>query len=200
LCAADSGEIFYKGQNIACFSKNERREFRAAIQVVFQDPYSSLDPKQKAGAILEEALVIQHIGTQAQRRQRALEMLETVGLGQEHYFRFPHEFSGGQRQRLALARALVIKPEIVICDEPVSALDVSIQSQILNTLKTLQEEMHLTMLFITHDIRVVRHISNRVGVMQAGAIVEEADTEALFASPRHAYTQKLFSAVPDFGV
>jgi oligopeptide transport system ATP-binding protein len=198
LTPADSGGVFYKEKNLLQLSKKEWKPLRGDIQFVFQDPFSSLDPKEKAGDILEESLIIHRMGNRAERRHRVLEILETVGLQQEHYFRHPHEFSGGQRQRLALARALIINPKIIICDEPVSALDVSIQSQILNTLRSLQQKMKLTLLFITHDIRVVRHISDRVGVMYLGTIVEEASTGELFDSPRHPYTQALFSAVPDF--
>ena len=196
LTPADSGHIRYRGIDLLGLSKWEWKPYRRDIQVVFQDPFSSLDPRQKAGDMLEESLVIRGVLNREERRKRVLEMLETVGLRQEYYFRYPHEFSGGQRQRLALARTLIINPKLIVCDEPVSALDVSIQSQILNVLKSLQREMKLTLLFITHDIRVVRHISDRVGVMYLGQILEEADTDELFAAPRHPYTRALFSAVP----
>jgi oligopeptide transport system ATP-binding protein len=198
LTGADGGRVLCGGEDLLKLSKKAWKRFRRDIQFVFQDPFSSLDPRERAGKILEESLVIHRIDGREERRKRVLETLELVGLQPEHYFRYPHEFSGGQRQRLALARALIIRPKIIICDEPVSALDVSIQSQILNTLKSLQREMKLSLVFITHDIRVVRHISDRVGVMYLGSIVEEAATDAIFASPRHPYTRSLFSAVPDF--
>jgi oligopeptide transport system ATP-binding protein len=198
LTRPDGGRILYQSEDLPGLSKTAWKRFRRDIQVVFQDPFSSLDPRERAGEILEESLVIHRMGGRDYRRKRILETLELVGLQPEHYFRYPHEFSGGQRQRLALARALIIRPKIIICDEPVSALDVSIQSQILNTFKSLQREMKLSLIFITHDIRVVRHISDRVGVMYMGSIVEEAATEALFASPQHPYTRSLFSAVPGF--
>jgi oligopeptide transport system ATP-binding protein len=190
--------------------KQAWKPYRREIQCVFQDPFSSFDPRQKAGDMLAESLAIHRDVFRESRsgnesrygreewRKQALLMLETVGLKQEHYFRRPHELSGGQRQRLALARALIVKPKLIIADEPVSALDVSIQSQILNLLKSLQRNMKLTLLFITHDIRVARHISDRVGVMHSGTIVEESTVDDLFAHPRHPYTQALFSAVPDF--
>jgi oligopeptide transport system ATP-binding protein len=197
LTPADGGSIRYRGKELLGLSKKEWKPYRKDIQFVFQDPFSSLDPREKAGEILEEALIIHRMGGPAERRKRVLEILEMTGLQQEHYFRRPHEFSGGQQQRLSLARALIINPKIIICDEPVSALDVSIQSQILNILMALQQKMKLTLLFITHDIRVVRHISDRVGVMYLGTIVEESPTEDLFSGPRHPYTQALFSAVPD---
>jgi oligopeptide transport system ATP-binding protein len=198
LTKADGGSVRYCGEDILNLSKKEWKPFRRDIQFVFQDPFSSLDPRERAGDILEESLIIHRMGNRDDRQKRILETLELVGLQPEHYFRYPHEFSGGQRQRLALARALIIKPKIIICDEPVSALDVSIQSQILNTFKSLRREMNLSLIFITHDIRVVRHISDRVGVMYKGSIVEEAPTETLFASPQNPYTRSLFSAVPGF--
>jgi oligopeptide transport system ATP-binding protein len=198
LTPADGGSIRYRGQELLGLSKKGWARHRGDIQFVFQDPFSSLDPRQKAGEILEEALVIHRMGGPEERRKQVLETLEMAGLRQEHYFRRPHEFSGGQQQRLSIARALIINPNIIICDEPVSALDVSIQSQILNILMTLQRKMKLALLFITHDIRVVRHISDRIGVMYLGTIVEEAATEELFSGPRHPYTRALFSAVPDF--
>jgi oligopeptide transport system ATP-binding protein len=198
LTAADGGRVLCRGTDMTGLSKKAWRRFRRDIQFVFQDPFSSLDPRERAGEILEESLVIHRMGSRDERRKKVLETLQLVGLQPEHFFRYPHEFSGGQRQRLALARALIISPKIIICDEPVSALDVSIQSQILNTLKSLQREMKLSLIFITHDIRVARHISDRVGVMYMGGIVEEAPVEALFSSPRHPYTRALFSAVPDF--
>ncbi|MER1985278.1 MAG: dipeptide ABC transporter ATP-binding protein [Solibacillus sp.] len=197
LTDASGGEVRYAGQDLTKLSKKDMRKFRKDLQMVFQDPFSSLNPRKKVGAILEEPLIIHGMGTKEQRQEKVFEMLETVGLQAEHYFRYPHEFSGGQRQRLGIARALILNPKVMICDEPVSALDVSIQSQILNILKALQQNMRLTMLFITHDIRVVRYISDRIGVMYLGGIVEEAKTDDLFAEPKHPYTRALFSAVPN---
>jgi oligopeptide transport system ATP-binding protein len=196
LAKVDSGVIRFRGRDISHLSKEGWKFCRNDIQVVFQDPYSSLNPRQTAGAMLEESLVIQGLRDKDERRKRVLAMLEMTGLRQEYYFRYPHELSGGQRQRLALSRALIVRPKIIICDEPVSALDVSIQSQILNILKSLQREMRVTLFFITHDIRVVRHISDRIGVMCAGQIVEEADVDEIFARPQHPYTRSLFASVP----
>jgi len=198
LTPASAGQVLYKNQNLAVMKRGELRKFRRDIQMVFQDPFSSLNPRKRIGAILEESLIIHHQGNKDERQQAVFRILQTVGLQAEHYFRFPHEFSGGQRQRLGLARALIMNPKIIVCDEPVSALDVSIQSQILNLLKQLQRELKLTLLFITHDISVVRYISDRIGIMYLGKIVEEAATDQLFSNPMHPYTKSLFSAVPDF--
>lgn len=196
LTEATAGEVIYNGQDLTKLSKAELRKFRRDLQLVFQDPFSSLNPRQRVGRILEEPLIIHGIGSKEERIEKVFSMLEMVGLQKEHFYRFPHEFSGGQRQRLSIARALIVNPKIMICDEPVSALDVSIQSQILNILKQLQQNMDLSMLFITHDISVVRYISDRIGIMYLGTIVEEASTEKLFANTLHPYTQALFSAVP----
>lgn len=191
------GKVFYKNKNIFDLSKKELRPVRKELQMVFQDPFSSLNPRIRVGQTLEEPLAIHSLlANKNERRERVFEILDKVGMQVEHYYRFPHEFSGGQRQRLGLARALISNPEIIICDEPVSALDVSIQSQVINLLQQLQDEYQLSYLFITHDISVVRHISDRIGVMYLGKIVEEAPTESLFDAPLHPYTQALFSAVP----
>jgi oligopeptide/dipeptide ABC transporter ATP-binding protein len=198
LTPANSGQVIYQDQDLVKLSGNEWRRFRKDIQLVFQDPFSSLNPRKRIGHILEEPLIIHKMGDLAERREQVYRILKTVGLLPEHYFRYPHEFSGGQRQRLGLARALIMNPKILICDEPVSALDVSTQSQILNMLKQLQQEFKLTLLFITHDISVVRYISDRIGIMYLGTIVEEAPTEEIFQEPLHPYTKALFSAVPDF--
>ncbi|MEK4229715.1 ABC transporter ATP-binding protein [Solibacillus sp. FSL H8-0538] len=200
LTEASGGQVLYKGEDLTKLSKSEMRKFRKDLQMVFQDPFSSLNPRKKVGSILEEPLIIHGIGDSAERQAKVFHILETVGLQAEHYFRYPHEFSGGQRQRLGIARALILNPKVMICDEPVSALDVSIQSQILNILKALQKNMNLTMLFITHDISVVRYISHRIGIMYLGTIVEEALTDDLFAEPLHPYTKALFSAVPNAGL
>ena len=172
------------------------RPVRKDLQMVFQDPFSSLNPRIRIGQTIEEPLAIHSLANGNERRERVFDILNKVGMQVEHYYRYPHEFSGGQRQRLGLARALIVNPKIVICDEPVSALDVSIQSQVINLLKQMQDELNLTYLFITHDISVVRHISDRIGVMYLGKLVEEAPTDSLFKSPLHPYTQALFSAVP----
>jgi oligopeptide/dipeptide ABC transporter ATP-binding protein len=198
LTPATSGQVIYQDQDLVTLSRNEFRKFRKEIQFVFQDPYSSLNPRKRIGHILEEPLIIHKMGNQTERQEQVYSILKTVGLQPEHYFRYPHEFSGGQRQRLGLARALIMNPKIIICDEPVSALDVSIQSQILNILKQLQTELKLTLIFITHDISVVRYISDRIGIMYLGKIVEEALTDDLFEEPLHPYTKALFSAAPDF--
>lgn len=190
------GKIFYKNQELTGLPKSKLNFYRKKLQMVFQDPYSSLNPRKRIGSILEEPLKIHNIGKRKERGDLVMEMLEKVGLQSEHYYRYPHEFSGGQRQRIGLARALILNPSVVICDEPVSALDVSIQSQIINLLRKLQEEKDLTYLFIAHDISVVRYISDRIGVMYLGNLVEEAPTDDLFASPLHPYTKALISAIP----
>ncbi|KAB2336356.1 dipeptide ABC transporter ATP-binding protein [Cytobacillus depressus] len=190
------GQAIYNGSNIFKLSEQELRKVRQDIQMVFQDPYSSLNPRKRIGKTLEEPLVIHNIGNAHERTEIVMEILHTVGLQLEHYYRYPHEFSGGQRQRIGLARALILNPKILIMDEPVSALDVSIQSQILNLLKKLQSELDLSFLFISHDMGVVRHISDRIGVMYLGRLVEEAPTDELFSAPLHPYTQALLSAVP----
>lgn len=196
LLEPTAGKVIYKGKNIFELPKKEMRAIRKDLQMVFQDPFSSLNPRIRIGQAIEEPLAIHKLAHGNERRERVFEILNKVGLQSEHYYRFPHEFSGGQRQRLGLARALIVNPKIVICDEPVSALDVSIQSQVLNLLKEMQEELELTYLFITHDISVVRYISDRIGVLYLGKLVEEAPTDSLFAAPLHPYTQALFSAVP----
>ena len=190
------GQALYDGQDIFEMDHSSLQKMRQDLQMVFQDPYSSLNPRKRIGVSLEEPLDIHNIGTKAERTQKVLEILQIVGLQAEHYYRYPHEFSGGQRQRIGIARALMVDPKIIVCDEPVSALDVSIQSQIINLLKTLQAELDLTYLFIAHDISVVRYISDRIGVMYLGRLVEQAQTDDLFASPKHPYTQALLSSIP----
>ena len=198
LVKPDSGEILYKDRDLTKLSDAEFRPLRSDLQMVFQDTLSSLNPRSRIGDLLEEPMIIQNIGTPAERRQKVLDVLTMVGLSEEHYFRYPHELSGGQVQRLGIARAMIINPKLIICDEPVSALDVSIQSQILNMLTRLQKEMNLSLLFISHDIGVVRYISHRIGVMYLGTLVEEAETEELFANTLHPYTKALFESIPDF--
>lgn len=198
LTPASQGNVLYGNRDVATMSREEMRKFRKDVQLVFQDPFSSLNPRKRIGRMLEEPLIIHKMGDKAERQEQVFRILKTVGLQPEHAYRFPHEFSGGQRQRLGLARALIMNPKIIVCDEPVSALDVSIQSQILNMLKRLQKELKLTLLFITHDISVVRYISDRIGIMYLGRIMEEALTDDLFREPLHPYTKALFSAVPDF--
>jgi len=196
LVEPTSGEIIYKGQNLSEFKSKEMRRTRKNLQMVFQNHYASLNPKKRIGPILEESLSIHSIGKKEKYPMKVIDILEKVGLQKEHYYRFPHEFSGGQRQRIGLARALVTDPEIVIFDEPVSALDVSVQSQILNLIQDLQREMALSFIFIAHDLSVVRHVSDRIGIMYLGNIVEESPTDSLFAQPLHPYTQALLSAIP----
>lgn len=196
LTPPDTGQVIYQGKDLMQLSPHAFRKYRKDLQLVFQDPFSSLNPRKRIGAMLEEPLVIHQMGNAHERREKVFHMLQAVGLQPEHYYRYPHEFSGGQRQRLGLARALMTEPKILICDEPVSALDVSIQAHILKMLMDLKERFGLTILFITHDLSVVRHISDRIGVMQQGILVEEAPTDTLFVHPTHAYTQKLFQAIP----
>ena len=191
-----SGEVFFRGENVLAFSSDRMRAARRDMQMVFQDPYSSLNPRMRATTIVEEPLVIHKIGSKAERRERVAELFRLVGLDPTHLDRYPHEFSGGQRQRIGLARALALNPSFVIADEPVSALDVSIQAQVINLLMDLQQQLKLTYLFVAHDLRLVRHISNRVAVMYLGRIVEMGVTRRIFESPQHAYTKALLSAVP----
>jgi len=197
LSKTDSGSIFYEGTDLCSLSEKEFRPFRKEIQMVFQNTLSALNPRQRIGSILEDILFIHGVKDCEERRNQAVEVLRRVGLEKEYYFRFPHELSGGQVQRLGIASALVVQPKLIVCDEPVSALDVSIQAQILNMLKKLQKELKLSLLFISHDIGVVRFISNRVGVMYLGTLVEEAETEELFSNPLHPYTKALLAAALD---
>lgn len=190
------GQALYQGKDIFKLSDKELRNLRRQLQMVFQDPYSSLNPRKRVGNIIEESLKIHKIGTKEERVDRVIDILEKVGLRLDHYYRYPHEFSGGQRQRIGLARALIVNPKLIVCDEPVSALDVSIQSQIINLLQRIQYEFKLTYLFIAHDISVIRHISDRIGVMYLGRMMEEALTESLFLEPLHPYTKALLSSVP----
>ena len=190
------GSVFYRGINLLELSKDEMRKMRKDIQIIFQDPFASLNPRRTVGQTLEEALAIAKVVPANDRRIRALKLMEQVGLRPDQIDRYPHEFSGGQRQRICIARALAVEPQLIVCDEAVSALDVSIQAQVLNLLKDLQNEYDLTYLFISHDLGVVNHITDRVMVMYLGKVVELAETDALFANPRHPYTQALLSAIP----
>jgi len=190
------GEILFEGEDILKYDSERLRRLRREMQIIFQDPYSSLNPRKTVGSIIEEPLIIHQIGTKKERQDRVLKLLDVVGLRPEHMNRYPHEFSGGQRQRIGIARALALNPKLIIADEPVSALDVSIQAQVLNLLEDLQDEFHLTYLFIAHDLHVVEHISDRVAVMHLGRIAELAKSEDLYKQPKHPYTQALLSANP----
>jgi oligopeptide transport system ATP-binding protein len=190
------GTIFFEGEDIVQYDSERLRQLRRQMQIIFQDPYSSLNPRKTVGSIIEEPLIIHKIGTRKERQERVVKLIEVVGLRPEHINRYPHEFSGGQRQRIGIARALALNPKLIIADEPVSALDVSIQAQVLNLLADLQEEFHLTYLFIAHDLHVVEHISDRVCVMHLGRIAELAESDDLYRDPKHPYTQALLSANP----
>jgi len=198
LDTPSSGEIIFKGEDIAGKSLSAMRPLRKSIQFIFQDPYASLNPRRQIGAIVEEPLRINGVGKE-ERREQAQALLERVGLDKGAYEKYPHEFSGGQRQRVVIARALTLKPELVIADEPVSALDVSIQAQVLNLFKELQDELGLTYIFIAHDLGVVRHISDRIAVMYLGRIVEIGSVEEIYSDPKHPYTKALLSANPRIG-
>ena len=196
LLEPTSGKVTFDDVELTDLSSKEMRKMRRDIQMVFQDPYASLNPRHTVGKILEEPLIVHGIGKSKERKERVQEYLEIVGLSSYHAKRYPHQFSGGQRQRIGIARALMTNPRLIIADEPVSALDVSIQAQVLNLMQKLQQDLKLTYIFIAHDLGVVRHISNRVGVMYLGRIVELADSESLYKEPLHPYTQALLSAVP----
>ena len=196
LLDVTGGRIVFDGRDITRLSRAEMRPYRREMMMIFQDPYASLNPRKRVGFIVAEALEVHKMGTEAEIKKRVQELLEVVGLNPEHYNRFPHEFSGGQRQRIGVARALAVNPKLIVCDEPVSALDVSVQAQILNLLKDLQSSFGLTYVFIAHDLNVVRHISDRVMVMYLGHAVEIASRTDLYAEPKHPYTGALLSAVP----
>lgn len=196
LIEPTAGEVLFEGRDVTAFSKQELRAFRRHAQIVFQDPYASLNPRMSVGDIIAEPIMLHNIASGAARIRRVEKLLRVVGLGPQHARRYPHEFSGGQRQRIGIARALAVEPKLVVCDEPVSALDVSIQSQILNLLVELQRELGLTYLFIAHGLNVIKHISDRVGVMYLGKIVEMADGNELIERPLHPYTKTLLSAIP----
>jgi oligopeptide transport system ATP-binding protein len=196
LIEPTSGSVKFEGREITDLPKSEMRALRRQMQIIFQDPYSSLNPRLTVGSIIGEAFAIHHTASGKQAKENVAELLRFVGLSPDHARRYPHEFSGGQRQRIGVARALAVNPKLIVADEPVSALDVSIQAQILNLLQDLQERLGLTYLFVAHDLSVVEHISDRVAVMYLGKIVELADRETLYADPRHPYTQALLSAIP----
>ena len=192
----DSGEVLFEGVDLAKLDKNALRVKRQHLQMVFQDPFASLNPRMKVGEIIGEGLLIHGLGSAAEQKDKTLQMLVKVGLQADDAQKYPHQFSGGQRQRIGIARALVLQPKVVVCDEPVSALDVSVQAQILLLLKELQAEMNLSYIFISHDLRVVRHIADEIVVMNAGKIVESGSIEAVYSAPQQPYTQQLLNAIP----
>jgi oligopeptide/dipeptide ABC transporter ATP-binding protein len=196
LIEPTSGHIYFEGRDILALNKKELREIRREMQIIFQDPYASLNPRMKIGDIVGEPLVIHNQGTKSERRERVAALLRRVGLDPDYMNRYAHEFSGGQRQRIGVARSLALNPKLIVADEPVSALDVSVQAQVVNLLQELQEEFKLTYLFISHGLAVVEHISTRVAVMYLGRIVEIASAAELYAQPLHPYTQALLSAIP----
>jgi oligopeptide/dipeptide ABC transporter ATP-binding protein len=196
LLEPTGGEVLFEGENILSYDRKRMLGVRRNMQIVFQDPYASLNPRMSVGNIVAEPLRTHNVSGGPERKRRVQELLEVVGLSPEHYNRYPHEFSGGQRQRIGVARAIALNPRLIICDEPVSALDVSIQAQVVNLLQDLQREFELTYVFIAHDLSVVKHISDRVAVMYLGKIVEVADRKELYGNPRHPYTASLLSAIP----
>jgi oligopeptide transport system ATP-binding protein len=196
LIEPTSGEVIFQGKNLLAMSQRQLRDMRRQMQIIFQDPYASLNPRMRVGDIIGEGLEIHKLAKGHAKRARVIELLHQVGLREDHYGRYPHEFSGGQRQRIGIARALAVNPKFIVCDEPVSSLDVSIQAQIINLLQELQDRMHLTYLFISHDLRVVEHISHRVAIMYLGKVVEIAQADTIYRDAKHPYTQALLSAVP----
>ena len=196
LIEPTSGEVIFEGKNLLALSGRELRDMRREMQIIFQDPYASLNPRMRVGDIVGEGLEIHKRAKGKAKRDRVMELLKQVGLREDLFARYPHEFSGGQRQRIGIARALAVNPKFIVCDEPVSSLDVSIQAQIINLLQELQEKMHLTYLFISHDLRVVEHISHRVAIMYLGKVVEIANGETIYREAKHPYTRALLSAVP----
>lgn len=196
LVEPTSGEVRFDGTDLLSLGLDSMRRLRRDMQIIFQDPYSSLNPRMRIGRIIEEPLIIHRVGSRSERTQRVAELLRLVGLNPEQASRYPHEFSGGQRQRIGIARALALNPRFIVCDEPVSALDVSVQAQIVNLLQDLQEQLGLTYLFVSHGLSIVEHISNRVGIMYLGKLVEIASSEEIFHDPLHPYTRALLSAIP----
>lgn len=196
LIEPTGGKVFYKDQNLLELDRESMRKMRRRLQIIFQDPYASLNPRMTVMEIIKAPLDVFHMGTEQERIQKVMEISQVVGIREEYMHRYPHQFSGGQRQRIVIARALALDPEFIVCDEPVSALDVSIRSQVLNLIRDIQKAYHLSYLFISHDLSVVKHISDRVAVMYLGSIVEMADKTELFSNPRHPYTQALMSAIP----
>ena len=195
LVKSNSGEIYFEDKALTSISSEEMFPLRKRMQIIFQDPYSALNPRQTAGDIVSDPLVVHNIGSQKERQERVDELFSMVGLQKNQQVLYPHQFSGGQRQRLCIARALALNPDFIVCDEPVSALDVAIQAQILNLLCKLQDDLNLTFLFISHDLAVIQHVCDEIAVMYLGAVVEKADRETLFNNPRHPYTKALLSAV-----
>jgi len=196
LIEPTEGEIIFQGKNLLGLSSREMRDMRRQMQIIFQDPYASLNPRMRVGDIVGEGLEIHKLAKGKKKRDRVMELLKQVGLREDHYDRYPHEFSGGQRQRIGIARALAVSPRFIVADEPVSSLDVSIQAQIINLLQELQQKMQLTYFFISHDLRVVEHISHRVAIMYLGKIVEIAPSETIYRDAKHPYTRALLSAIP----
>lgn len=197
LIPPSSGKVVYNGIDVFSLGDEKMRKMRRHMQIIFQDPYSSLNPRMRIGEAIKEPMVVHKLhSSDEERKEKVMELLEIVGMAREHYYRYPHQFSGGQRQRINIARTLSLQPDFIVCDESVSALDVSVQAQVLNLLMDLKERFGLSYLFISHDISVIKHISDRIMVMEKGVIVESGDAESVFHHPQHPYTKKLIAAVP----